>query len=208
MPLSVVIPALDEERTVAGVVEAARKARPLVREVIVVSDGSRDSTAAVAANAGARVLALPRNLGKTRALLAGVESAQEGTLLFLDADLLGLSEAHIHRLAEPVISGRAAMSIGVFRDARPVTDLAQFLAPALSGQRVLSRELFLTAAGNKVEGFAVEVALNSYAHRYRLPVAHVPLTGVTHLTKEEKRGLWPGFAARMRMYLDIWKANA
>lgn len=205
MSVTVVIPAYNEEPTVGTVVAVAWAAAPLVREVIVVDDGSTDGTAAMARQAGARVISLGSNGGKTRALCAGVEAAGEEVLLFLDADLLGLKPEHVHRLAGPVLEGRAGMAVGVFRRGRPATDLAQFLAPQLSGQRALPRKVFLGAKNYLRPGFAAEVALNAYARQEGLTVVRVPLEGVSHVTKEEKRGLWPGLSARLRMYFDIWR---
>ncbi|MBC7347467.1 MAG: glycosyltransferase [Clostridia bacterium] len=205
MSVTVVVPAYNEERTIGAVVEAARAAGPLVREVIVVDDGSTDDTAARAQLTGARVLRLPFNTGKARALSAGVREASEETLVLLDGDLLGLRPEHLYRLAVPVLKGEAHMTVGVFRHGRPLTDLAQFLAPQLSGQRALSRALFLRAVSASGPGFALELALNAYAQRHGLVIRRVALEGVSHVTKEEKRGFWPGLQARMQMYRDLWR---
>jgi hypothetical protein len=72
MSLLIVIPVLDEARTVGGVVAAARAYGP----VLVVDDGSRDGSGGVAAAAGAEVLRHPRPLGKAQALLTGVAAAR------------------------------------------------------------------------------------------------------------------------------------
>lgn len=70
MTVSVVIPACNEERTVASVVRAALAARGVL-EVLVVDDGSRDRTAEQAAAAGARVIRLRERNGKGGAMAAG-----------------------------------------------------------------------------------------------------------------------------------------
>jgi glycosyltransferase involved in cell wall biosynthesis len=64
----VIVPALDEERSVGGVVAATRK---LGYDVCVVDDGSSDATAARATEAGATVLRVPLNLGVGGALRCG-----------------------------------------------------------------------------------------------------------------------------------------
>ncbi len=66
-PVAAAIPALDAAPSIAAVVEGTL---PLVVEVLVVDDGSRDATADAARRAGARVLRHPENLGKGRALAA------------------------------------------------------------------------------------------------------------------------------------------
>lgn len=79
--LAVVVPAFEEAGSVAGVVRGIRAAVPGAR-VIVVDDGSRDDTAHVAREAGARVLRLPFNCGIGAAVQAGLRLALDG-----DADL-------------------------------------------------------------------------------------------------------------------------
>ncbi|HEX3213320.1 MAG TPA: glycosyltransferase, partial [Actinomycetota bacterium] len=65
------VPAKDEAERVGATVQALR-GLPEVAEVLVVSDGSADATAARALEAGAHCLDLPRNLGKGGALNAGL----------------------------------------------------------------------------------------------------------------------------------------
>ena len=84
--VALVIPALDEEASLAGVVRAFR-ARPEPDLVLVVDNGSRDRTAERAREAGAVVLSEPRR-GYGRALRTGIEGA-----LALGATLVVLVEA-------------------------------------------------------------------------------------------------------------------
>ncbi len=82
-----VIPAYNEEKTIAEVV---LKAKEHVDFVIVVDDGSKDKTAEIAKKAGAVVVRHGRNLGKGKALSTGIERARElgvDAVVFLDADL-------------------------------------------------------------------------------------------------------------------------
>jgi hypothetical protein len=72
MSALVLIPVFDEAATVGRVVAGARVHAP----VVVVDDGSRDDSGAVAAAAGAEVLRHPRRLGKAQALLTGVAAAR------------------------------------------------------------------------------------------------------------------------------------
>lgn len=72
----VVVPALNEQQTVAEVVAAVRLALPGAT-CVVVDDGSTDRTAERARSAGAIVLSLPFNLGVGGAMRAGFRYARE-----------------------------------------------------------------------------------------------------------------------------------
>jgi len=200
----VVIPAFNEEKTVGSVVRAARGC-PWVSGVIVVNDGSTDLTSEVAAQEGANVINLEQNRGKGGAMMAGLQNTSDEIIVFLDADLIGLTSAHVSQLIEPVISGRAELSIGVFSNGRITTDLAQKIAPYLSGQRAITRRLINLIPDFSDTGWGVEVALTKYVKDNDIPVEEVVLADVTQIMKEEKVGLLKGFASRMKMYWHIVK---
>lgn len=206
MTVAAVIPALNEELTIAQVVGVVR-AHPQVAEVIVVSDGSTDDTAVLARAAGARVVELRENQGKAAAMAVGVEQTSADHILFLDGDLIGLTEIHITALLTPVLFGTAGMSVGIFRHGRIATDLAQVVAPYLSGLRVLKRELMADMLAEQedveISRFGIEVALTLHAKRRGYDVVEVTMEDMTHRMKEEKLGLVKGFAARMKMYREI-----
>jgi glycosyltransferase involved in cell wall biosynthesis len=96
--LSIVVPAYNEaaslKRVHARLTEVAQKlaaTRALACEVIYVDDGSADDTLAIArgvpANAlDVQVVSLSRNFGKEAALLAGLDHARLGAVLFIDGD--------------------------------------------------------------------------------------------------------------------------
>jgi glycosyltransferase involved in cell wall biosynthesis len=69
---AVVIPCLNEERTIGPLVRSVRRSIPTV---LVVDDGSTDATTRLAAEAGATVISHPRNLGKGAALKTGLTAA-------------------------------------------------------------------------------------------------------------------------------------
>lgn len=205
MQVSAIIPAYNEEKTVANVIFPLKEV-PAIAEIIVVNDGSTDNTETVAREAGARVITSQHNRGKGGAMMLGVEQASQEVLLFLDADLIGLTPNHVELLIEPVLSGRAEMAIGVFEHGRLATDLAQMVAPFLSGQRVLTKSLLSRVDNLECARFGVEIALTKYAAEHDVKMEEVVLEDVSHVMKEEKLGLWKGFRARMKMYWEIAKS--
>jgi glycosyltransferase involved in cell wall biosynthesis len=96
--LSIVVPLYNEaaslERLHARLVEVARTlaaTRSLACEVVYVDDGSRDGSLAIASALPAsaldvQVVSLSRNFGKEAALLAGLDHARRGAVMFIDGD--------------------------------------------------------------------------------------------------------------------------
>ncbi|NLZ43615.1 MAG: glycosyltransferase family 2 protein [Clostridia bacterium] len=202
MAVAVVIPAYNEERTVARVIRAVRNS-PGIFQIVVVNDGSTDRTAAVARKAGAEVIDHPENMGKGAAVATGVAATTAGIILLLDADLVGLRPSHIQALLEPVLRDEADMTVGVFTDGRKATDLSQRLTPFLSGQRAVKREILEAVTDLKSSGFGMEVSLSRFARKENLRVFYIPLRRISQIMKEEKRGIVQGFAARLKMYWEI-----
>ena len=112
--VSVVIPARDEERTIAGIVAVVRRSLAddvgLVDEVVVVDDRSADETGVRAAAAGARVVSsadvLPDEgpaAGKGGALWKGVAAARGDLLVFLDGDVAHFDPCFVVGLLGPLL---------------------------------------------------------------------------------------------------------
>lgn len=200
--VSAIVPAYNEAARIAAVLWPLAQV-PSVSEIIVVDDGSTDETAKVAQRCGMRVVSLPINQGKAAALDAGIQRARYDTLLFLDADLVGLRPDHIEKMIQTYVEQEYDMVVGVFRHGRLNTDFAQVVAPYLSGQRVLRKALWkrLRSKVHQLE-FGVEIALTKLAFKEDWAQGTVELDGATHVMKEEKRGLSRGLVSRFKMYSD------
>jgi glucosyl-3-phosphoglycerate synthase len=111
--VSVVLPALDEEETVAGVVGSVRPlVGTLVDECVVMDSGSTDRTAQRAEAAGARVVARTDVLpdweprpGKGEVLWRSVAATSGDVLVFLDSDLVDPDPGFVTALLGPVLTG-------------------------------------------------------------------------------------------------------
>lgn len=111
----VIVPALNEELTIAGVVQGARSHLPTA-DILVIDDGSRDATAAEARRAGAIVLSLPYNLGIGGAVQTGFKFAHRwgyDYVIRLDGDgqhnpqdLSSLLDSVQHREVDVAIGSR------------------------------------------------------------------------------------------------------
>jgi len=137
MDVSVVVPAYNEERRLPGTARAwiaFFEGQPFAWEVLVVDDGSRDGTAAVAEQiaascASVQVLRQGRNRGKGAAVRAGMLAASGTYVFHVDADL-NVTPDHLPRFVQALRRG-ADIAIGT-RNAR------RYVATERSGTRVLA----------------------------------------------------------------------
>ena len=83
--ISVIIPAYNEADTIGDLVSSIRSLYPAA-EIIVIDDGSSDSTADVAKVAGAEVFSHPYNIGNGAAIKSGIRVAKGNILVFMDGD--------------------------------------------------------------------------------------------------------------------------
>jgi glucosyl-3-phosphoglycerate synthase len=116
--ISVVLPARNERETVGGIVAAIRRElverAPLVDEIVVIDSRSTDDTAAVAAAAGADVVAqdqvlphLPPLSGKGEALWKSLAVTGGDLIVFIDADLRNFTPAFVTALLGPLLTDPA-----------------------------------------------------------------------------------------------------
>src|SRR5690606_15677497 len=83
--VSIVLPAKDEAASLGSLIPALRRILPHA-EIIVVDDGSKDSTAEVARKLGARVISHPYCLGNGASIKTGIRAARSEYVVFMDAD--------------------------------------------------------------------------------------------------------------------------
>jgi len=197
--VAAIIPAFNEERTIGEVVDAVKHC-PLVDDVIVVSDGSRDATVDAARQHGARVIELHENLGKGGAIAAGLDATDAQIILLLDGDLVGLSAQHMEDLLLPVLTGAAEVCVGQIP-----RDLMQTLFPNFSGQRALRRRVLKEIPDLQSTGFGIEAALSRHVKTSGLRTCTVPLRHLTHVSKQEKHGLLRGYVGKLKATWQIAK---
>jgi glycosyltransferase involved in cell wall biosynthesis len=228
-PLAIVIPAYDEEPTVAGVVEEIpREAAGLKTEVIVVVDGARDATAARAAGAGALVCDVPVNRGQGATLRLGYWLARaRGAQVIATIDADGQYEPEeIGRVVAPILSGDADFVSGSRRlGAELTTDRVRHLGVLVFGAlisalvrhrvtdpacgiRAMRAELTAAVTLEQPQYQASELMISAALHGFRL--AEVPTTmrdrGV-HAGKTKKGGNF-GYGVRFaRAALRTWRRD-
>ncbi len=135
MRVSVIVPAYNEEKTLAQVLLALMREVPDIYEVIIVDDGSKDRTAQIAEEFSQeyqtmKLIRQPHNMGKTAALRTGFAASTGDIVLVQDADM-EYDPADIPGLIEPIERGRADVVYGsrfMIRKASRVLYFRHFMA--------------------------------------------------------------------------------
>lgn len=185
--IAFVVPCLNEELTVAGVVRDCRKHMPQAL-VYVFDNNSTDQTAKVARGAGAIVLPSPRP-GKGEVIRHAFSELHEDILVILDGD--GTYPASLAPvLVDAVTSGYYDMAVCIRKSELEVYPrfhrlgnrifswMVSFLAgqkvsDVFSGYRAVSREFYETVALDS-KGFEIESELTLKAHTREFHVKEIP----------------------------------
>ncbi len=212
--LSIVLPARNEEGAVGGTVAAIRALYPEA-EIIVVNDGSNDSTAGVAGRAGATVLSKPYGMGNGAAIKTGARVASGDILVFMDAD--GQHDpADIARLLAKLDEGYD-MVVGA-RDGGSQASVGRGMANGLynrlaswmtghviadltSGFRAARADKFREFVHLLPNGFSYPTTSTMAFFRSAYPVAYVPIVAAKRVGKSHIRPLRDG----VRFLLIIFK---
>jgi len=194
--IAVIIPARDEEATVADVVGAVRDALvaavPLVDELVVVDDGSTDETVAFARKAGAEVVhvgprdAAPTTRGKGNAMRVGLGATTAEVVAFVDADVTNFAAHFVTGLVGPLLNDESLMLVKGFYE-RPTAD-----APA---------------GGGRVTELVARPILSLLFPE--LTGVRQPLAGETAVRRRalEALELEPGYGVEMGLLLDLYAAH-
>jgi len=216
--LSVVVPAYNEEATIAGVIRNLISV-PHLLEIVVVDDGSSDHTYDIASTLAqqyseVRVLRQHRNAGKTAALKAGFAATRGDIVLVQDADL-EYDPGEIQDLIRPILEGRADVVYGsrfLVRKAARVLYFYHYLAnkgltflsnlltninlsdvetgyKAFRGEII--RNMIITSTG-----FGFEIEVTAKLAKLKCAMFEVPISYYGRTYEQGKKiGMADGFAA-------------
>jgi glycosyltransferase involved in cell wall biosynthesis len=188
--VAVLIPCLNEEQTIAKVIQDFRKALPEAA-VYVYDNNSSDRTAAVAGGAGARVVREKRQ-GKGFVIASMFEDVEADLYVLVDGDDTYPAE-RVHELLQPIVDERADMVVGTrleefgersFRlfhmfGNKLVVRLVNLifkcnLKDIMSGYRAFSKD-FVRKVPIVSRGFEVETEMTLQALHYDFVIAEIPV---------------------------------
>jgi len=194
-PVSVIIAAYNEEKWISATLSSILESG-FSCELIVVDDGSTDSTPQILASFDRiKTITHPKNKGKGAAVASGVRAAEGDIVVLCDAHVLGLKKPHLVMLTLPLAHQLAEVTIGV--EVSPKPPLTGIYSPMwiLSGQRAyFKKDLTPLVKEFETLGYGLEVFLHNCFRDQRTVL--VPLPGVQHLVKKEKEAASAGVLAR------------
>jgi glycosyltransferase involved in cell wall biosynthesis len=191
-PVSVVIPAFNEEHGVGPVIRELLDILAksgVTGEVIVVDDGSSDATAQAAASAGARVVRHRSNRGYGAALKTGITVASYDIIAITDADRTYPSSEIPALLAElenadMVVGSRTGRNVKIPFVRKPakwvLNKLANYVAGAKipdlnSGQRVFRRDIAMQYFPILPDQFSFTTTITLAMHCDKYAVSYLPI---------------------------------
>lgn len=200
--ISCIVCAYNEGERLRDILSAV-DGHPALKEIIVVDDGSTDGTEALLqAYPSIQVISYGRNRGKTYAMSQGVAAATGELLMFLDADLAGLGRQEIDRLAAPVQTDRAKVSISLRRNSLTLYRLIGL--DFVSGERVIPAWLLRDSVEimENLPRWGGEAFINQRIIDAGLRIEVVDWPRVSNIRKYRKAGLVHGLLAECRMVGD------
>ena len=178
--ISVIIPAWDEEKTIAGVVEAFMHLE-YIRPIIIAVDSKTTDDTAITAGQQLRSLLNGWVLrdagnGKGQVVTAALDEVRTEYVVFCDADITGLTADHISLLCADALIEEDSMTIGIADIPENYPENREWAWPWVSGIRCVPTRMVRPL---HLHGYLMEVQLNAAAKHASMPARFEWLKGVT-----------------------------
>ncbi len=189
--VSIIICAYNEEKTIEEVVRKCREYNSEDTEILVIDDGSEDSTQSIMEKLRNEVEfsyhRMSENQGKSFAMVKGVELSKNEVILFFDADVQNIKKEHFKKLLAPITSDEpeADMVLGTPSDTLINYRINPF--KSLTGERaMLKKDIEPILDSIREIRFGVETYINLYFQANGKIIKYVLLEGLLHPVKFDK----------------------
>jgi glycosyltransferase involved in cell wall biosynthesis len=210
---SAIVCAYNEEENLSAVLDGLLGAA-FIQEIIVVDDGSQDRMAEILQEYSRldriRPIFLTLNQGKGNAMAEGAAAARGDILLFVDADLMNWDAGYALQVIQPVLDGKADLTIGYPLREHDAWDSADLLRIQrwLSGERaVWKTDLLPLLPKMRPSCFGVETLINMHYRTRHQPIRMIKLKGLLHPLKFEKGSrpeAWGEYKKEVRQILRTY----
>lgn len=209
--IGIIIPAYNEEERLGSTIKALKELH-IVKDILVIDDGSVDRTREIAIEEGVKLIALNKNMGKGYALKEGIDHLDNSIIVFLDADI-GETAKEVTKLIYPLLEDKADVTIGRISPTPGkggfgiVRGLAQRAFESLtgekcvsilSGQRAFKREVLDKDLLN-YRRYGIEFGMTVDLVQRKLRILEVPVDIRHRVTGKDYRG----FVHRGKQFWDI-----
>ncbi len=209
--IGIIIPAYNEEDHLGTTLKTLKKLN-IVKDILVIDDGSIDRTGEIAIEEGAKLITLNKNRGKGYALKEGIGHLDNSIIVFLDADI-GDTAKEVIKLIYPLLEDRADVTIGKilptpgkggFGIVRGLAQrgfeslTGQKCYSILSGQRAFKREVLDKDLLN-YRRYGIEFGMTVDLVQRNLRILEIPIDIRHRVTGKDYRG----FVHRGKQFWDI-----
>lgn len=208
--VSCVIPAYNESKNIAKVLRVVCTCE-ILNEIIVVDDGSKDKTKEIVKEfqkkfKQLRLIINENNLGKTGAVIKGINNAKNEIIFMCDADLLDFTHQNINSLVLPIVNKKYDLTVsnraGDMATIMGYTNWSRFF----SGERVFYKTEFQKIKLPKDSGYLLEVIMNLHYLNKKKKVLNVYMPNLFTVFQFNKMNFLKGVNNYLNMYSKIYNA--
>ena len=204
--VSCLVPTYNEQAHIGSILEILTSLDDVLSEIIVIDDGSTDSTKEIVAKfSGVKLISNPVNRGKSYSISEGLRVAHSDLIFMCDGDLIGLNQSTVKNLVTPLLEGIVDITIS-FRDNTPHWWINLFKVETFSGERCFPATLLEDDIDriSKLPGYGLEVFINDQIIRKKFRIGSVRMNYVTIDYKWHKYGWTLGIWRELKMWKQIF----
>lgn len=200
------IAAYNEEKTITPVLKTLQQV-PEINNIIVVDDGSTDKTTEVIKSLKSPkiiLLKMPKNSGKSQAIVYGLKKVTTQNVFLCDADLVKLTPKICSSIITPALQNKYDMSIGV-RNIGVTNPSFSIYFPSISGERCLKTDVLKLCTKSKYfYNYGMETVINYYCIINKLKTTK-KVFNYGHINHLSKDGSLLGFLIYLKQSILILK---